>query len=53
MKRRTLEEIAYYLGHVTKKRMLAIQTTVRYTQISREQVKEEAQEDQKIKEYVI
>jgi len=29
--------------------MPAIQTTVRYTQVSREQVKEEAQEDQKIK----
>jgi site-specific recombinase XerD len=36
----TLEEIAYYLGHVTKKGTPAIQTTVRYTQVSREQVKE-------------
>lgn len=35
-----LEEIAYYLGHVTKKGTPAIQTTVRYTQVSREQVKE-------------
>ena len=36
----TLEEAAYYLGHVTKKGTPAIQTTVRYTQVSREQVKE-------------
>jgi site-specific recombinase XerD len=36
----TLEEVAYYLGHVTKKGTPAIQTTVRYTQVSREQVKE-------------
>ncbi|WP_205672434.1 tyrosine-type recombinase/integrase [Ammoniphilus sp. YIM 78166] len=36
----TLEEIAYYLGHVTKKGMPAIQTTIRYTQASREQIKE-------------
>lgn len=36
----TLEEVAYYLGHVTKKGLPAIQTTVRYTQVSREQVKE-------------
>ena len=36
----SLEEVAYYLGHVTKKGMPAIQTTVRYTQVSREQVKE-------------
>jgi hypothetical protein len=35
-----LEEVAYYLGHVTKKGTPAIQTTVRYTQVSREQVKE-------------
>jgi integrase len=33
------EEVAYYLGHVTKKGTPAIQTTVRYTQVSREQVK--------------
>jgi len=32
----TLEEIAYYLGHITKKGTLAVQTTVRYTQVSRE-----------------
>lgn len=36
----TLEEIAYYLGHVTKKGTPAIQTTARYTQVSREQVKD-------------
>ena len=37
---RSLEEVAYYLGHVAKKGTPAIQTTVRYTQVSREQVKE-------------
>ncbi len=36
----SLEEVAYYLGHITKKGAPAIQTTVRYTQVSREQVKE-------------
>jgi site-specific recombinase XerD len=36
----SLEEGAYYLGHVTKKGVPAIQTTVRYTQVSREHVKE-------------
>jgi len=36
----TLEEVAYYLGHVTKKGTPAIQTTARYTQVSREQVRE-------------
>jgi site-specific recombinase XerD len=35
-----LEEVAYYLGHVTKKGTPAIQTTARYTQVSREQVRE-------------
>jgi site-specific recombinase XerD len=35
----TLEEVAYYLGHVTKKGTPAIQTTARYTQVSRDQVK--------------
>lgn len=35
----TLEEIAYYLGHVTKKGTPAIQTTIRYTQVSRSQVR--------------
>lgn len=35
-----LEEVAYYLGHTTNKGTPAIQTTARYTQVSREQVKE-------------
>ena len=35
----TLEEVAYYLGHVTKKGTPAIQTTARYTQVGREQVR--------------
>lgn len=34
-----LEEVAYYLGHVTRKGTPALQTTVRYTQASREQIK--------------
>ncbi|MBA2534933.1 MAG: tyrosine-type recombinase/integrase [Rubrobacter sp.] len=36
----TIEEVAYYLGHVTKKGAPAIQTTARYTQVSREEIKE-------------
>jgi site-specific recombinase XerD len=36
----TLEEIAYYLGYVTLSGTPAIQTTLRYTQITRAQVKE-------------
>lgn len=36
----SLEEVAYYLGHTTKKGMPAIGTTIRYTQVSRERVKE-------------
>ena len=36
----TLEEVASYLGHVTMKGLPAIQTTVRYTQVSRAQVKD-------------
>ena len=36
----TLEEVAYYLGHVTMKGTPAIQTTARYTQVSRSHVKE-------------
>ena len=36
----SLEEVAYYLGHVTKKGAPALQTMVHYTQISREQVKQ-------------
>ncbi len=35
-----LEEIAYYLGHTSKRGTPAIQTTARYTQVSREHVKE-------------
>lgn len=34
-----LEEIAYYLGHVTARGTPAIGTTARYTQVSREQVR--------------
>lgn len=36
----TLEEVAYYLGHVTMKGTPALQTTVRYTQVSWAQVRE-------------
>lgn len=36
----TLEESAYYLGHVTLRGTPAVQTTVRYTQMTRAQVKE-------------
>jgi len=36
----TLEELAYYLGHITLKGTLAIQTTVRHMQMTRAQVKE-------------
>jgi hypothetical protein len=36
----TLEEVAYYLGHVTMKGTPAIQTTVKYMQTSRNQVNE-------------
>ncbi len=36
----TVEEVAYYLGHTTNKGTPAIQTTVRYTQVSREEVRE-------------
>jgi site-specific recombinase XerD len=35
-----IEEIASYLGHVTRKGTPAIQTTARYTQVSRQAVKE-------------
>ena len=34
-----IEELAFYLGHITKKGTPAIQTTVRYTQVGREQIK--------------
>ncbi|MCX4074716.1 tyrosine-type recombinase/integrase [Bacillus subtilis] len=36
----TLEEISYYLGHITKKGTPAISTTARYTQVSRKQLKD-------------
>lgn len=36
----TLEEVAYYLGHITRKGTPAVQTTVRYTQASRQQIKD-------------
>ncbi len=36
----TLEEIAYYVGNVTNLGTLAVQTPVRYTQVTRAQVKE-------------
>lgn len=35
----SLEEIAYYLGHITNSGLPAIQTTIRYVQVSREEVK--------------
>lgn len=34
-----LEEVAYYLGHITRSGAPAIQTTARYTQVSREQIR--------------
>ncbi len=37
----SLEEVAYYLGHITTRGTPAISTTARYTQASREQVKEQ------------
>jgi integrase/recombinase XerC len=36
----SLDEIAYYLGHVTKKGVPSIQATTKYTQLNREQIKE-------------
>jgi site-specific recombinase XerD len=36
----TLEEVAYYLEHTTLRGTLAVQTTLRYTQMTRAQVKE-------------
>lgn len=35
----SLEEVAYYLGHVNADGTPSIQTTVRYTQVGHEQVK--------------
>lgn len=37
----SLEAVAFYLGHITRKGTPAIQTTVRYTQISREDIKQQ------------
>jgi site-specific recombinase XerD len=34
-----LEEVAYYLGHITRSGAPAIQTTARYTQVSRDQIR--------------
>jgi integrase len=39
-----LEEVAYYLGHITKSGISAVQTTILYTQVSREQVKRKLKE---------
>src|SRR5712691_7203452 len=39
----SLEEVAYYLGHITKSGMPAIQTTIRYTQVSRKPREREAE----------
>lgn len=36
----SLEEVGYYLGHITRRGLPAIATTARYTQVSREQVKD-------------
>lgn len=36
----SIEEVAYYLGHTTNKGTPAIGTTARYTQVSRQEVKE-------------
>ena len=35
----SLEAVAFYLGHITRKGTPAIQTTVRYTQVSRDDIK--------------
>ena len=35
----SLEELAYYLGHVTQQGTSAIQTTIRYTQVERDNIK--------------
>lgn len=36
----TLEEVAYYLGHVNADGTPSLQTTLRYTQVGRDQIKE-------------
>jgi site-specific recombinase XerD len=40
----TLEEVAYYLGHLTLRGTPAVQTTLRYVQVTRAQVKEKLKE---------
>lgn len=40
----SLEEVAYYLGHVTKQGTPAIQTTARYTQVNRAHLKDKVQQ---------
>jgi site-specific recombinase XerD len=42
----SLEEVAYYLGHITASGTPAIATTIRYTQVSREQVKKKLKDIQ-------
>jgi site-specific recombinase XerD len=42
----SLEEVAYYLGHITASGIPAIATTIRYTQVSREQVKKKLKDIQ-------
>lgn len=37
----SLEAVAFYLGHITRKGTLAIQTTARYTHVSREDIKQQ------------
>lgn len=37
----SLEAVAFYLGHITRKGTPAIQTTARYTQVSREDIKQQ------------
>lgn len=39
----TLEEVAYYLGHMTLRKTPALQSTLRYMQMTRAQVKEKLQ----------
>jgi site-specific recombinase XerD len=47
----SVEEVAYYLGHVMMKGTPAIQTTARYTQVSRAQVKGKAEATERLKSY--
>lgn len=39
----TLEELAFYLGHITRQGLPAIQTTARYTQVSRQAIQAKLQ----------